>query len=275
MTILVTGATGNLGRLVVERLHEDGHTVRALTRDASARAAAGLPEGVEVVEGDLTHPDTLSAALDGVTALHLLGSTGHDHTPLAAPSDLLNLAAGAGVRRLTVLAPGDDAWEKSLRASTLAWTLVWPIDFMPNTLGWADVIRTQGEVREPYASRRTASVDERDAAEVIATVLTRGGHTGERLVMTGPQALTPTDKVAVLATATGQDLRFTELTDDEARAQWRAEGRPEEGIDFMLHMWATVPASVSRTTSTVTDILGRPPRPFTDWATTHAAAFRP
>ncbi|GAA3488887.1 NAD(P)H-binding protein [Streptomyces cremeus] len=273
MTILVTGATGNLGRLVVGRLHEDGRTVRALTRDPAG--VTGLPDGVEVAEGDLTRPDTLAAALDGVTALHLLGATGHDHTPLTTGVEILDLAAGAGVRRLTVLAAGDGAWGKAVRASPLEWTFVWPIDFMSNALGWADVIRAEGEVREPYAARRTASADERDVAEVVAAILTGGGHAGQRLVVTGPEALTPADKVAAIAAATGQDLRFTELTDDEARAQWRAEGWPEEGIEFMLRMWATVPESVARTTTAVQDVLGRPPRSFADWAAEHAADFRP
>ncbi|MCX5200548.1 NAD(P)H-binding protein [Streptomyces sp. NBC_00237] len=281
MTILVTGATGNLGRLVVEHLHSTGHPVRALTRDASAAGAgaARLPDGVEIVEGDLTKPDTLAAALDGVSALHLLGATGHDHTPLTTGPEILALATEAGVQRLTVLAVGDDesGLTTAVRTSPLEWTFVWPIDLMSNTLGWADTIRTTSEVREPYAARRTASADERDVAEVIAAVLTstNGSHAGRSLHLTGPEALTPAAKVAAIAAATGQELRFTELTDDQAREQWRAEGWPDEGIDFMLHMWATVPASVADTTSAVEDVLGRPPRPFAAWAADHAAAFRP
>lgn len=274
MTILVTGATGTLGRLVVEQLHRTGHAVRALTRNPAE--ATGLPDDVEVAEGDLTRPETLASALDGVTALHLIGATGHDHTPLTTGPEILALATEAGVRRLTVLAVGDDGdLTKAVRASSLEWTFVWPIDLMSNTLGWAEAIRTTAEVREPYAGRRTASADEKDVAEVIATVLAEGGHAGRSLHLTGPEALTPADKVAALAAATGEEIRFTELTDDEAREQWRAEGWPDEGIEFMLNMWATVPETVAHTTSAVEEVLGRPPLTFAEWATAHADAFRP
>lgn len=275
MTILVTGATGTLGRHLVGRLREGGRSVRALTRTPAE--AAGLPDGVDVVGGDLTEPDTLATAFDGVQAVHLLGTTGNDHAPLRTGAEIMAMATEAGVRRLTVLSVGDDEGEleRSVRDSGLEWTFVWPIDFMSNTVGWAGVIRTTGEVREPYARRRTATTDERDVAEVIATVLTEGGWAGRRLVLTGPEALTPADKVTAIAAATGQELRFTGLTDDQARAQWRAEGWPEESIEFMLHMWATVPEAAARTTSTIADVLGRPPHTFAEWAAAHATAFRP
>lgn len=273
MTILVTGATGTLGRLVVEGLRREGRKVRALTRTPAG--ASGLPGDVEVVGGDLTDPGTLKSAFDEVSALHLLGATGYDHAPLRTGPQLMAMAAAAGVRRLTVLAPDEGGeLERAVRASGLEWTFVWPIDLMANTLGWADTVRATAEVREPYAGRRTASADEADVADVIAELLVRGGHAGRRLVVTGPEALTPADKVAALAAATGRELRFTELTDDEARHQWRAAGWPEEGIDFMLRMWATVPASVAEVTPAVEEVLGRPPRSFAQWATAHAAAFR-
>ncbi|WP_329381941.1 NAD(P)H-binding protein [Streptomyces sp. NBC_01351] len=273
MTILVTGATGTLGRHVVGRLLRDGHRVRALTRTPAA--AADLPAGVEVAVGDLTEPETLAAALEGARAVHLIGATGHDHAPLRTGPQITAMAAGAGVRRITVLADGSEGGlTRAVRDSGLEWTFVWPIDYMANALGWADAIRATAEVREPYGARRTASADERDVADVIATVLTGGGHAGRRYVVTGPEALTPADKVAAIARATGRELRFTALTDDQARLQWRAEGWPEEGISFMLDMWATVPGSVAEVTPTVERILGRPPRSFDRWATDHADTFR-
>ncbi|MFI1255516.1 NAD(P)H-binding protein [Streptomyces netropsis] len=274
MTILVTGATGTLGRHVVERLRQAGRTVRALTRTPAE--ATGLPDDVEVMGGDLTKPQTLAAALDGVSAVHLLGATGHDHTPLRTGSQIMAMIAEAGVQRLTVLSAGEEGeLEQAVRDSGLEWTFIWPIDFMSNALGWSDAIRNTAEVREPYANRRTASVDETDVADVIATVLAKGGHAGSRLIVSGSEALTPADKVSAIAAATGRRIRFTELTDDQARRQWRAEGWPEEGIEFMMHMWATVPETVARVTSAVEDVVGRPPRTFAQWAAAHADAFRP
>ncbi|MFI8517610.1 NAD(P)H-binding protein [Streptomyces sp. NPDC085481] len=274
MTILVTGATGTLGRHVVERLRQAGQAVRALTRTPDD--ATGLPDDVEVVGGDLTKPHTLAAALHGVSALHLLGATGHDHAPLRTGPQIMSMAAEAGVRRLTVLSAGEEGeLRQAVRDSGLEWTFVWPIDLMSNALGWAEAIRDTAEVREPYARRRTASADETDVAEVVATVLAAGGHMGRSLVVSGPEALTPADKVAAIAAVTGREIRFTELTDDQARRQWRAEGWPEEGIEFMLRMWATVPETVGGVTSAVADVLGRPPRTFAQWAAAHADAFRP
>ncbi|MEV8531641.1 NAD(P)H-binding protein [Streptomyces sp. NPDC051211] len=274
MTILVTGATGTLGRQVVGQLAREGRRVRALTREPAG--AAGLPGGVDVVGGDLTRPDTLAAALEGVTAVHLLGATGAGHVPLPSGPEIVAMARAAGVRRITVLSPGaEGALERAVRASGLEWTFVWPIDLMSNALGWADAVRDRAEVREPYGRRRTASADERDVADVIATVLTSGGHGGQCYTVTGPEALTPADKVAAIAAATGRDIRFTELTEEQARRQWRAEGWPGEGIEFMLTMWATVPETVAEVTQAVEQVTGRPPRSFTRWATAHAGFFRP
>lgn len=273
MTILVTGGTGTLGRHIVQRLIREGRTVRVLTRDAGA---ARLPQGVEVVEGDLTEPASLAAALDGVGAMHLLGATGADHTPLRTGGEILAMASAAGVRRITALSPGDgQELDQAVRGSDLEWTFLWPIDLMANTLGWADSIRSEGRVSEPYGDRRTASVDEQDVADVVSSILTDGGHAGHSYVLTGPQPLTPADKAAALSAATGRAIHFTHLTDDQARALWRSEGWPEEGIDFMLHMWATVPATVAEVTSCVERVTGRPPRSFAQWATAHAAAFLP
>lgn len=272
MTILVTGATGTVGRHVVDQLIEAGQRVRALTRNP---AKANLPRPVEVVAGDLTKPATLEVALDGVTGMHLLNASGHDHTPLQTGPDIVALATQAGVRRVTVLAAGQNGpVEQAVAASDLEWTQVWPIDYMANTLGWAESIRTKGVVREPYGGRRTASVDEADVAAVVVAVLLKGGHAGKTYKISGPEALTPVDKVRVIGATIGRDLRFVELTNDQAREQWRKEGWPEEGIEFMLHMWASVPAAVGEVVPTVEQITGRLPRSFARWAAEHAAAFR-
>ena len=100
MTILVTGATGTVGRHVVGELVRAGHAVRALTRNP---AKADLPEGVEVVAGDLAVPDSLTAAFDGVTAAHLINFAGEGYAPLGTGPQIVELAAKSGVRRVTVL----------------------------------------------------------------------------------------------------------------------------------------------------------------------------
>jgi uncharacterized protein YbjT (DUF2867 family) len=270
-TILVTGATGTLGRGVVDQLVTSGARVRALTRNP---AAADLPGGVEAVYGDLTDPRTLTPALDGVAAMHLITTGGADSAPLPTGPEIVAMAAAAGVRRVTVLGAGEGPVEQAAAASDLEWTMLWPIDVMANALGWADAIRSGRAVREPFGGRRTASVDEADFAAVVATVLVGGGHEGRKYVVTGPEALTPAEKVRAIGAAIGSDVRFEELTPDQARAQWRAQGWPDEGIEFMIDMWATVPSSVADVTTTVEQVTGRPPRRFTEWAADHVPAFR-
>jgi uncharacterized protein YbjT (DUF2867 family) len=273
MTIVVTGATGTIGRRVVDRLVQAGQPVRALTRNA---AAADLPAGVEIAEGDLTRPETLCTALDGATALHLLSASGADHTPLETGPEIVDLAATMGVRRVTVLGTGlQGPVEKAVAASDLEWTQLMPVDYMANTLGWAESIRTEGVVREPFGARLTASADEADVAAVVATLLVQGGHPGRCYRVTGPEALTPADKVRIIAAATGRPVEFVELSTDEARELWLAEGWPAEGVEFMLDMWATVPAEVGVVTDAVERVTGQPPRAFAQWAAEHASAFRP
>lgn len=272
MTILVTGATGTIGSAVVKQLVEAGHKVRALTRDA---LAANLPEQVEVAEGDLTRPESLEPALQGVTAVHLLSATGADHVPLETGAHIVDLVRAAGVRRVTVLTTGADGpVEQAVRASDLEWTILLPIDVMSNALGWAETIRSEGVVREPYGERLTASVDIDDFAAVVAAVLVDGGHSGQSYRVTGPEALTPGEKVRAIAAALGQDVRFEELTPEQAREHWRGQGWPEEGIDFMLTMWATVPPTVGTVTPVVKQITGRSPRTFAQWAAENSHAFR-
>ncbi|NEE43160.1 NAD(P)H-binding protein, partial [Streptomyces sp. SID8455] len=177
MTILVTGATGTVGRRVVEQLLERGEHVRALTRDP---ARAEFPAGVEAVRGDLADPASLEGALEGVTGLHLITFDGGLFAPLATGEEILERARAAGVRRATVLnGGGDTPMETAVRASGLAWTVVMPVEFMANALEWAPGIKAEGVVREPFVDRLSAMVHESDIGAVAATALTEDGHGGQ------------------------------------------------------------------------------------------------
>ncbi|CAL9627466.1 NmrA family NAD(P)-binding protein [Streptomyces sp. enrichment culture] len=271
--ILVTGATGTVGRQVVAELLARGHRVRALTRDA---AKAALPDGVEVVEGDLTEPDGLAPALEGVTGLHLITFGGAAFTPLETGPRILELARAAGVGRVTVLhGGGQTPLEDAVRADdALDWTVLMPVEFMANALEWADGIRASGEVREPFVSRLSAMVHEGDIGAVAAVALTEEGHAGQEYVITGPEVLTVDDKVRILAAAVGREIALVELTEEEAVAQWRAAYLPEDVIGFLLEAYGNTP-EVGRTVSgTVEKVTGRPARTFGQWAAEHAGAFR-
>ncbi|MER6509327.1 NAD(P)H-binding protein [Nonomuraea sp. NPDC001636] len=273
MTILVTGATGTVGRLVVEELLQAGQKVRALTRNP---AKAALPEGVEVVGGDLAEPASLAAAFEGVTGVHFINFAGDDYAPLPDGAGLAELAVKAGVRRVTVLGGREDGeLEQALAATDLEWTLLHPVEFMANTLQWwAHTIRTEGVIKEPFGDRLSALVHERDIAAVAAKVLTEGGHGGRTYVLTGPRAITLREKVAVLAEAVGRDVGFVELTVDEARAKWRADGMGEQTIEFLVGALGNTPEVGYTVVPTVREITGRDARDFAEWAREHADAFR-
>ncbi|MFM9451896.1 SDR family oxidoreductase [Streptomyces europaeiscabiei] len=270
--ILVTGATGTVGRQVVAELLARGHAVRALTRDASK---AALPPEAEVVQGDLAEPDSLIPALEGVTGVHLITFGGAYFAPLETGPHILKLARAAGVRRITVLhGGGPSPLEDAVRADDgVDWTVLMPVEFMANALEWADGIVASGEVREPFVSRLSAMVHEGDIGAVAAVALTEDGHAGQEYVITGPELLTVGDKVAAIAAARGQEIALTELAEEEAVAQWRAAGHPDAVIGFLLEAYGNTPEVGRTVVDTVEKVTGNPARTFAQWAARHADAF--
>src|SRR5687768_17365163 len=189
MKFLISGATGTVGREIVNQLAEAGHTVRALTRNPDAL----FPDGVERVVGDLSRPETIAAALEGVTGLHLINfdGTGAGSSPLETGRQILALAKQAGVKRVTVLLGGEvGSFEQAVQESGLDWTFLQPVEFMANYLGRAELIHSEGIVRQPFAHRRSAMVHEADIAAVAVTALSEVGHGGQTYTITGPEALT-------------------------------------------------------------------------------------
>ncbi|MYV63649.1 NAD(P)H-binding protein [Streptomyces sp. SID4931] len=272
MTILVTGATGTVGRRVVEQLLERGEQVRALTRDPER---AEFPAGVEVVGGDLTDPASLAPALHGVTGLHLITFGGEYFAPLETADEILALAEEAGVRRVTVLhGGGDTPVETAVRASGFAWTVVMPVEFMANALEWAPGIRSEGVVREPFVDRLSAMVHESDIGAVAAVALTENGHGGQEYLVTGPQVLTVRDKTAAVGAARGAEVELVELTEEQALENWRGQGMAEDVIAFLIDVYRDTPLEGRTVSGTVEKVTGRPARTFAQWAEEHAEHFR-
>ncbi|MFI2346157.1 SDR family oxidoreductase [Streptomyces sp. NPDC019443] len=272
MTILVAGATGNVGRPLVEQLLASGQQVRALTRNPQK---ANLPAGAEAVAGNLADTASLAKAFDGVTAAHLISFNGEDFSPLTNGAEIVALAQKAGVRRVTVL-KGDtekSPLEQAIEASGLEWTHLSPVEFMSNALEWAESVKTEGVIREAFAEAKSAMVHEADIAAVAAVALTADGHAEQEYWITGPQALTPPEKVRTIAEALGREVRYIELSRDEIVEQWRQTGYADEDIEFFLMMRTNPPEAGYTVLPTVEKVTGKPARTFAQWVRENAAAF--
>ncbi|MGW4883764.1 SDR family oxidoreductase [Streptomyces murinus] len=278
--IVVTGATGNVGRTLTQALAEAGEQVTAVSRHAAA-----VPSGVRHVQADLAQPQGLAAVLDGAKALFLLLS-GDLHAPDARPADIIDLAAASGVHRVVLLSSQGvatrplgptriamRALEDALKESGLEWAVLRPGGFASNAFAWAESVRTQGVVAAPFGDIGVPVVDPADIAEVAAACLLEDRHTGGVFELTGPEVITPRRQTEAIAAALGSPVRFHELTRAEAKAAMTRFVPPELADDTLDIIGAPNSAEL-RISPDVERVLGRAPRPFGDWVARNIAAFR-
>lgn len=281
--ILVSGATGMVGRELLTRLATDAVPVRAMTRRPHAMSA---PPGAEVVYGDADDAASLDAAFRGVTAAYLMSAQPVGAAP--APTHDIALAEAArraGVERVVKLSVydagegGDDpmsAWHRTAEAavtgSGMAYTLLRPGRFMTNTLHWAPMIARGDTVYVPFSELPAASVDPADIAEIAATALTTGRHDGAAYKITGPEALTPVDELAVIGAEIGRTLHVVEPPAERFRAGMMRSGMAPEVVDAIIARMRDDPPA-AEVLPTVADVLGRPATRFADWVARHRAAF--
>lgn len=280
--ILIVGANGTVGSQVVNQLVEAGRKVRVLVREPSKAPAHG--KGVEAVVGDLARPETLGGAFAGVEKVFLL-SRGPERLEINA----IDAAKAAGVRHVVKLSsmgfgPDRDAltignWHRAveahLEASGLAWTILLAGGFSTNALGWAQTIKTQGAAFAATGDGKVSVIDPRDIAAVAAATLTQPGHEGKRYELTGPEALSFAEQVALIGAAIGRPLRFVDVPPAAARDAMLSSGMPAPVAEGMLEVMAKIKAGSAETISpAVEQVLGRKPRAFTAWARENAAAFQ-
>lgn len=281
--ILVTGATGIVGRPLIELLTTAGAEVRAVTRNPTG---AGLPTGVEVVEGDPSQPTTLADPLRDVTSLFL-----NPRTIGNAADELVALAKEQGVKRVVTMSAlnvDHDVREQPSRlrgdynkeveaaavASGLEWVSLRSGYYATNTIGaWSAQIRAGDIVRSPYPESSWAPLHERDLAAVAARALLTDDLLGQKPVLTGPQSLTQAEMVAAIADAIGRPLRFEESPPEIARQGMIQAGVPEALADGFLTLQAKSYLQHGLVSGEVEKILGRPGITFAEWATEHATDF--
>jgi uncharacterized protein YbjT (DUF2867 family) len=281
--ILITGATGNVGREVVARLRSEGHAVRAVSRRPGR---ARLPADVEVVAGDLDDPASVRPALEGATAVFLMGRNNLAEQAagllagLPDPEIPVVLLSSASVEVETPEAVA--RWRLGTRRHVLAeqavrryakhWTFLRPGAFSSNAaLKWSASIRERGVAELMFADEPEAPIDPLDIAEVAVRVLTESGHSGHAYTLTGPESLLQAEQVRVIGEVTGRDIAVEVVPPDVQRERLRGMVPPED-LDVAMRRgrmpWEEPTPAVAR-------LLGRPARTFREWAVRNRTLFTP
>ncbi len=280
--VLVTGATGQIGREVVSQLRGTGCRIRAMSRNPRS---GNLPADVEVVRGDLSAPDTLEACLDGIDSVFLVWIA-----PLAAAAPAVARIAAHAKQIVLLTAPHRTLHpffqqpngmrviaagvEQVIEESGLVWTFLRSGPFAINCRNWwAPQLRNGNVVRWCYADASTAPVHERDIAAIAVRALWDEGHDGREYVLTGPASLTQREQVQIIGDSVGRSLRFEELSRESAREQMLAMMFPPPVADMLLDAYAAAVGLPAVVTSTVLEVTGAPARSFQHWAIDHVGDF--
>ena len=282
MTILVTGATGNVGRQVVEHLVKRGADVRALVRDPSK---AEFPQGVSVVQGDFLDVDSLRNAMSGVSTLFLLNAVVPDEFTQALVA--LNVARSAGIERIVYLSvihadvyvnvphfAGKFGVERMIEQMDFKATILRPAYFIQNDLTVKDVITGYGAYPMPIGPKGLAMIDVRDIAEIAALELLRREQAAEplpleRINLVGPETLTGTDIAAIWSDVLARPIHYggdnTEGFEQNLKQfmpAWMAYDMRLMGERFLTDGMLPAAGDVERLTA----LLGRPLRSYRAFA---------
>lgn len=281
MSILVTGATGNVGSRLVRGLAAAGHKVRAFARSGEKARFDG---NVEVVTGDFKDVDSLRRALDGTKRMYLLSAAAdleqHDANAIdAAKEARLELVVKHSVTgapgKGTLIPRWHRAGEERLEASGIPYVFLRPASFTSNSLGWVASVKAENTVYGALGDAALPVVHPDDIADVAAAVLTKPGHENKAYEITGPEALTTQQQVDILAEVLGRPLKYVNVTDEAMRDGMLKAGTPPTyvearvGLVQLLRKQGRIEPSPA-----VQSITGKPPRTFRQWVEENVAAFK-
>lgn len=284
--ILVTGATGTVGRALVRHLLERGAAFKAMVRKDADRDALEHA-GVAVVMADYADPARLSEAMAGIEQVYLIGPADPPH--VSHEGAVIDAARQARVHRIvkqSAMAAHDMSacafkrWngmvERQLMQSGLAYTILRPTGFMQNFVNYdAARIAADAAIRTPLGDARVSWIDVRDIAAVATAVMTEDGHDGRVYDLSGPEALSHHQIAAKLSAVTGREIRYEPLSDAEWFRQMLARGLPAAAARSMLSLYqAYREADPGPVTGWVEILTARSPRSFDAFAREHADRFK-
>jgi uncharacterized protein YbjT (DUF2867 family) len=281
--ILVTGATGTIGRDVAKRLSEKGVSVRAAVRD-QAKARRQFGSNIALAPFDFENEKTFSGALEGVEKVFLLPPLLPNQ--LAVMNAFVDAAKRAGVRHIVKLSAigaddekrptaikGHAANEQHIRESGVAFTFLRPNSFMQNFFTYFPP--RNGAIYLPWGNGTASFVDTRDIASVAAKVLTSDGHEGKIYTLTGPATLGIADIARILSEMTGREFKYVDVPEAAARDGMLQAGVPPWQVDLVMELHAVNKQNRwSAVTSDIEKITGNPPTDFAQFARDHADKFR-
>jgi uncharacterized protein YbjT (DUF2867 family) len=280
--IVVTGATGNVGRPLVRLLASAGAQVTAVARQV---APADVPAGVRPVPADLANAESLRPALDGADKLflcpagELLGTAGD-------PRRLITVIGQSGVRKIVLLSSQAARtrtravaharlrdFEDAVTGSGMSWTILRPGGFASNSFAYIPAIRSARVVAAPFGDVGLPVIDPADIAAVAQAALLDERHDDPAYTLTGPSLVSPRQQAAAIAAAAGTELTFQELTRDQALAAM-TEFMPKPVAEGTLDILGQPTSEETAISPDTEKVLGRPPASFVEWATRNADAFR-
>src|SRR5947207_2162166 len=284
--ILVTGATGLNGSELVHRLSARGVHVRALVRSATRAGGISHLPMVEIVEGDMARPETLTGPLRGVERAMLISSS--DPAMLEVQSNFIEEARKASVKhvvKLSGIMPELDSpfrfarmhgeIERRLEASGMAFTHLRAGEFMHAYFRQVPSIVARGAFFLPMEDAKIASIDVGDIAEVAATVLTSPGHEGKIYPITGPEALSMAEVAEKLSVATGKRIRYVNVAPEEAKRAQLAAGVPPYTADALSELFAERrKGKEAQVSPVIQTIFGWRATSFDEVSTRNTAVFR-
>ncbi|MEV3963102.1 NAD(P)H-binding protein [Nocardia sp. NPDC050193] len=280
--IVVTGATGPVGRQVVAGLRDGGAEVRAVTRQAAHTA-----EGVEFVSAQAPFADLLDGARTALINATALGAGDPTIDPEARLAELIAAARMHGVGHLVLLSSASAAdpespigagyrpLEDRLARFDGAVTILRSVLFMSNTAHWWSAgIRQARTASAPYADVAVAPIDDRDVAAVITAALLKGPAAAGEYLLTGPALLTPRQLVVTIADVLDTDIAFEDLPPETVRGRLVGAGLPARAVDGLLRSFEYARLEPVAPSSAVQRFTGRPAGTYAQWVADHLALFR-